>query len=153
MGYLAENLVYFMAEAVDRNGKKDPSLGMKHAKDFDKKYKGIEHKAFEDNYNAEQRHEHIYQSGIADNGGLDASHRMIHHKNKYGTDSRMDRMDSDGHSGKYNCHTNFPKYYARHNGSEETDHLTHAKLMTRDAKAKKAHNESALFNDPIWDEL
>ena len=37
MGYLAENLAYFMAEAVDRNGKKDPSLGMKNKWDMAKK--------------------------------------------------------------------------------------------------------------------
>ena len=146
MGYLAENLAYFMAEAVDRNGKKDPSLGMKHPNDFVNKYKNIDNNAFDSMRKAEKRHDRISQTIKPDDGGWDASVRMAHHKYECGADHRM----NNGSRSK-NGYVNASKCYTRHANSAETDYSTHSKLMTRDAK--KAHNESALFNDPIWDEL
>lgn len=130
MGYLAENLVYFMAEAVDRNGKKDPSLGMKHPKDFVNKYKKQEDESKKD---------------------------LESRKNRAFTKIQT----SDSTDGRTKYMMTRPGY------SDAKNHWVNASMNNREARemngilgqarhyerAAKAHNESALFNDPIWDKL
>lgn len=131
MSYLAENLAMFMAEAVDRNGKKDPSLNMKHPSDMVKKYKNQENEAKKD-----------YESRL---------NRTI---------TKLQTSDAAPQGVRYAATRNGAKDVLKHktnavtynNSTKELNGvLAGAKAAEREKK--KCHNESALFNDPIWDEL
>ena len=146
MGYLAENLVYFMAEAVDRNGKKDPSLGMKHADDFVKKTKDESISASRDARKAGM-HSHGVRDTVGNRSYTDAGNKIDSHLRN--TSNKTPGWHGFDDSAKGSVQRNIDN---RKNANDNATCIsTHAKLMHRDAK--KAHNESALFNDPIWDEL
>ena len=142
MGYLAENLVYFMAEAVDRNGKKDPSLGMKNKWDIAEKTRKESDKAISDFEKTVAR-----TSKVGDEAGSESYVSNLNKVHKYRHRYPYPSPSSD--SPKACMHHD--KHAVKSLNSDSAASAAHAKLMHKDIK--KAHNESALFNDPIWDKL
>ena len=147
MGYLAENLVYFMAEAVDRNGKKDPSLGMKHADDFVKKTKDERRNAIRNNNKALMHMAKV--DSKADDDSFANAHNKINAHPLHNTRKEHTPDNYFALSAKDDFYNNTNARKDANISATKISSTT--KLMRRDAK--KAHNESALFNDPIWDEL